>query len=207
MSSNETRAAAAAVRRTDSRIRKMCGIAMLSAVAYVLMFLEFPLPMIIPSFIKMDFSDLPALIASFAYGPLAGVAVCLIKNIIHLLNTQTGGVGELSNFILGAAFVASAGLIYGKMHSKKGAVAGAFIGSLAMAVISLFTNYYVVYPIYTAFMPMEAIIGAYKAIVPAVDNLWQCLLVFNLPFTFFKGMCSVLITLLIYKPISRVLKG
>lgn len=191
----------------SSRIRTMCGTAMLSAVAYVLMFLEFPLPMIMPSFIKMDFSDLPALLASFAYGPLSGIAVCFVKNVLHLMNTQSGGVGELSNFILGATFVTISGIVYHKMHSKKGAIIGSVIGAAVMAVISLFSNYYIVYPVYTAFMPMEAIIGAYKVIFSKVNTLWDCLLVFNVPFTFFKGLCSVAITFLIYKPLSPILKG
>ena len=191
----------------STRIRKLTGTAMLSAAAYVLMFLEFPIPFLIPPFIKMDFSELPALLASFAYGPLWGVAVCLIKNLIHLSNTQTGGVGELSNFLLGASFVFVAGLIYKKMHTKKGALAGALIGAAAMGLISLFTNYYIVYPIYTNFMPMEAIIGAYQLILPSVDDLWDCLIIFNLPFTIFKGLCSVLITMFIYKPLRKVLKG
>lgn len=180
---------------------------MLSAVAYVLMFLEFPIPFLIPPFIKMDFSELPALLASFAYGPLWGVAVCLIKNLIHLMNTQSGGVGELSNFILGAVFVAAAGIVYIKFHTKKGALVGSLIGAAVMGVISVFTNYYVVYPIYTNFMPMEAIIGAYQLILPSVKDLWQCLLIFNLPFTIVKGLISVLITMFIYKPLHRVLKG
>ena len=180
---------------------------MLSAAAYVLMFLEFPIPFLIPPFIKMDFSELPALLASFAYGPLWGVAVCLIQNLIHLSNTQTGGVGELSNFLLGASFVFVAGLIYKKMHTNKGARAGALIGAAAMGLISLFTNYYIVYPIYTNFMPMEAIIGAYQLILPSVNDLWDCLIIFNLPFTIFKGLCSVLISMLIYKPLRNVLKG
>ena len=180
---------------------------MLSALAYVLMFLEFPIPFLIPPFIKMDFSELPALMASFAYGPLWGVAVCLIKNLLHLMNTQTGGVGELSNFILGACFVFVSGLIYIKIHTKKGALIGSLIGAAAMGVISLFTNYYIVYPIYTNFMPMETIIGAYQLIVPSVQDLWDCLLIFNLPFTIFKGLCSVLVTMLIYKPLRNILKG
>lgn len=192
---------------SSKRVRMLTGTAMLSAIAYVLMFLEFPLPMLIPPFIKMDFSELPALIASFAYGPAAGVTVCLIKNLIHLMNTQTGGVGELSNFLLGAVFVFTAGLIYRKMHTKKGAILGSVLGTVAMGIISVFTNYYVVYPIYTKFMPMEAIIGAYQLIYSGVKDLWGCLLVFNLPFTIFKGLCSVVITVFIYKPISRILKG
>ena len=191
----------------SSRVRTMCGVAMLSAVAYILQFLEFPLPMLIPSFIKLDFSELPALIGAFAYGPVAGVVVCFIKNVIHLVNSQSGGVGELSNFLLGAVFVYTAGLIYRKSHSRKGAIAGSVTGAILMAVLSIFINYYIVYPIYTAFMPMETIIGAYQAILPTVKNLWQCLIVFNLPFTFVKGMLNVLITFLIYKPLSPILKG
>ena len=196
------------MKKTDKKmnIRRLTGTAMLSAIAYVLMFLEFPIPLI-PSFIKMDFSELPALIASFAYGPAAGVIVCLIKNLIHLLNTQSGGVGELSNFILGAVFVFIAGIIYKKIHNKKGAVTGAVAGAVVMGVISVFTNYYVVYPIYTNFMPMEAIIGAYQLIYPGVKDLWGCLLIFNLPFTVFKGLCSVIITIFIYKPLSPILHG
>lgn len=191
----------------NTKIRKLTGTAMLSAIAYILMFLEFPIPFLIPPFIKMDFSELPALLAAFAYGPLWGVAVCLIKNLIHLLNTQTGGVGELSNFLLGAAFVFSAGLIYRKNHTKKGAMTGAVVGAAVMGVVSLFTNYYIVYPIYTNFMPMEAIIGAYQLIVPSVDDLWDCLIIFNLPFTVFKGLCSLVICMLVYKPLRNILKG
>ena len=76
-----------------------------------------------------------------------------------------------------------------------------------MAVLSVFTNYFVVYPIYTAFLPMETIMGMYQAINPNVETLWQALLLFNMPFTFIKGLCSVVITLLIYKGIAPVLQG
>ena len=190
-----------------TNIRKLTGTAMLSAAAYVLMFLEFPIPFLIPPFIKMDFSELPALMAAFAYGPVSGVLVCLIKNLLHLMNTQSGGVGELSNFILGAAFVLTAGLVYKKVHTKKGALIGSLIGAAVMGFISLFTNYYVVCPIYTNFMPMDAIIGAYQLILPSVDDLWDCLLIFNLPFTIAKGLCSVVITMFIYKPLRNILKG
>ena len=187
-------------------LRRLTGCAMLAAAANVLMFLEFPIPLM-PPFIKMDFSELPALIAAFAYGPAAGVILCLVKNLIHLVNTQTGGVGELSNFILGAVFVFTAGIIYKKKHNKRGAVIGSLAGALVMGLVSLVTNYYIVYPIYTNFMPMEAIIGAYQLIYPGVKDLWGCLLIFNLPFTVCKGLCSVVITLLIYKKLSPILKG
>jgi len=188
-------------------IVKIAGIGMLSAIAFILMFFEFPIPVLIPSFIKLDLSDLPALIGAFAYGPVAGILIELIKNLLHLLDSSSGFVGELSNFLLGACFVAVAGSVYRFKKSRKSALIGAVIGAFAMAIFSLVTNYFIVYPFYTNFMPMEAIIGAYKAIIPSVNNLFECLLIFNVPFTFVKGMISVLVTMIIYKPLSPLLHG
>ena len=114
-------------------VRYLTVTAMLSAVAYILMFLDFSVPFM-PSFIKMDLSELPALIGSFAMGPLCGVIVCLIKNILHLFITSTGGVGELSNFILGVAFVLPAGLIYKRRKSRKTALLGSLLGAVFMGI-------------------------------------------------------------------------
>ena len=188
------------------RTRKITMIGMLSAIAFILMYLDFSVPFM-PSFIKMDISELPALIGSFAMGPIEGIIICLVKNLLHLFKTTTGGVGELSNFILGAAFTGCAGFIYRKKNTKKGALIGSLAGAVTMALVSIVTNYYIVYPIYTKFMPMEAIIGAYQAILPSADSLLKCLIIFNVPFTFVKGMLSVLITFLIYKRISPIIKG
>lgn len=160
-----------------------------------------------PSFIKLDFSELPALIAAFAIGPLSGAAVCLLKNLIHMPLSTTMLVGELSNFILGACFVVPAGIIYRLSRTKKGAVLGSFAGALIMAAVSVFSNYYLVYPIYTKFMPLEAILGAYSAIFPGIKNLWQALVIFNMPFTLVKGMLNTVIAMLIYKKLSPVIKG
>lgn len=191
-----------------NKTRKLVGTAMLSAVGAVLMYIGIKLPFM-PSFITLDMADLPALIGSFAYGPARGAVICVLKNLLHLLiqGSQTGGVGEISNALLGIFFVVPAGLIYSKMKSKKGAFIGALVGAVAMAVMSIFSNYYFVYPVYTNFMPMEAIIAAYSAINPKVTNLWQALIMFNMPFTFMKGMISLAISMLIYKPLSPILKG
>lgn len=186
--------------------RNIAMIGMLSAASFILMFLEFSIP-IMPSFIKLDISELPALLGAFAMGPVEGVIICLIKNLIHLVRTSTGGVGELSNFLLGAVFVFVAGIIYKLKKNRTGAIIGSLVGALAMAVFSVFSNYFMVYPFYTNFMPMEAIIGAYQAINPNVNGLLECLIVFNMPFTFCKGMLDVLITFLIYKRISPIIKG
>ena len=187
-------------------VRKLTMTGMLSAVASVLMFFNFRVPLM-PSFIKLDFSELPALIAAYAYGPLCGAAVCLIKNLVNVLSTSTGGVGELSNLLLGACFVVPAGWIYRLHRNRKGALVGALIGAVTMALAGVFTNYYLVYPVYTAFMPMDAILGMYRAINPNVETLWDALIWFNLPFTFIKGLCSVVMAFVIYKPLSPILKG
>lgn len=189
-------------------VRKMTVTAMLSAIAFVLMFLDTAVP-IMPSFIKLDLSELPALIATFALGPVCGVIVCLIKNLLHLLITTTGGVGELSNFILGAAFVLPAGLIYQHKKTKKNAIIGAIVGALAMAIISFPSNLFIVYPVYYNFMPKDVIIAAYQALVPFanIDSIAKCLLLFNVPFTFVKGLISAIITILIYQPLRPLLKG
>ena len=125
------------------RARNLAVTAMLSAVAFILMFLDFPIPFLIPSFVKMDFSELPALLAAFSLGPVYGVAVCLVKNLIHLTITSTGGAGELCNFLLGACFVFPAGYIYQHMKSRKGALVGALVGAVVMAVLSVPLNLYI----------------------------------------------------------------
>ena len=188
-------------------VRYMTVTAMLSAVAFALMFFEFSIPFLVPSFIQMDLSELPALIGAFAMGPWYGVIICLIKNLIHLLITTTGGVGELSNFILGAAFVLPAGLIYQRKKTKKNAVIGSVNGAVFMSLLSVESIYFIVYPVYTAFLPMDTILAMYQEILPSADTLLKCLVIFNMPFTFVKGMLSVVITLLIYKHISPIIKG
>ena len=192
--------------KEHNNIRKMTVTSMLSAIAFILMFLDFSVPLM-PEFIKMDLSDLPALIGAFAINPVAGVVICLIKNVLHLLKTNTGGIGELSNFILGASFVFTAGTIYRKKKNRTGALVGSLAGAVVMAGISVFSNYYIVYPVYTVFMPMESIIAAYRAINPNISNLWEALIIFNMPFTFIKALISAVITFAIYKRISPIIKG
>ena len=185
--------------------------AMLSAVAFILMFIEFPIPMLIPAFIKMDFSDLPALLGAFALGPVYGVIISYMKNLLHIVikGTSTACVGELSNFILGAIFSAVAGYLYKHHKSRKTAIIGAVAGAVAMGVLSVPSNYFVVYPAYVQFyhMPLEAILGMYQAILPSADSLIKCLILFNLPFTLVKGLLDAVLCMLIYKPLSPILHG
>ncbi|MDR0986666.1 MAG: ECF transporter S component [Ruminococcus sp.] len=196
-------------------VRSLTVTAVLAALASVLQLLNFPVPLM-PSFIKLDFSELPALLAAFALGPVAGVTVCFIKNVVDLIFSGLGetlGIGPLSNFILGASFVFTAGIIYRFHRTRKGAVTAAFIGALVMAAMSLPSNLWLVYPIYeVVFFSREQIVDAYNAIFEPLTSrrltsLWQCLLIFNVPFTFIKAAISVIITLFIYKPLSPLLRG
>ncbi len=188
-------------------VRKLTVTAMLSAVAAVLMMLQIKLPFM-PSFISFDVSDLPPLLASFALGPVWGVIVCLLKNVLHAFSSSTGGVGELSNFIISGMFVFVAGMIYKHKKTRMGAIISSVIGAAASAVVCVFTNYYIIYPLFGLIgWKSEIILGLYQAILPWVSNMWQALAIFNLPFTFVKGLCCALLAFAIYKPLSPVLKG
>ena len=192
-----------------ARTHRLAVAGMLSAVAFVLMYIEFPIPALIPSFIKLDVSDLPELLAAFALGPIWGVVVTLAKNLLFsiLHGTSSNYVGELCNFLLGSVFSFTAGLIYHHGKTRKSALLGAVAGAALMAVVSVPVNYFVVYPAYVVVygMPMEAIVGMYQAIRPNADSLMKCLVMFNLPFTFCKGLLDVALCFLIYKPLSPIL--
>lgn len=200
------------------KTHKLTVTAMLSAVAFLLMFIEFPIPALIPSFVKMDISDLPELLAAFSLGPVYGVAVTFFKNLLFALihGTSSAYVGEMFNFISGAVFSFTAGFIYQRFRShksRKGALVGSIAGAALMAVVSLPLNYFIVYPAYVVLygLPLDAIVGMYQEIlgtvaqVPTGNALFNCLLVFNVPFTLCKGLLDVALCFLIYKPLSPLL--
>ena len=186
------------------RIGNIAIIGILAAMSYMLMWLEVPAPLM-PPFIKFDFSDFPALLAAFGMGPVAGILVELIKNVLHSFSSGSFAVGELSNFILGASFVGVAGLVYQKKKNKKGAVLASLLGAMTMALISYPSNLFVVYPFYYNFMPKETVLSMYQLILPSVGSMEKALLIFNLPFTFIKGMLDVLLCLFLYKSVSPLL--
>ena len=188
----------------SNRVGSMAIVGILGAIAYILMWIEFPIP-IMPSFIKFDFSDFPALIAAFALGPVSGILVELIKNILHSFSSGSFGVGELSNFILGASFAGTAGFIYQRNKTKKGAIIASVVGAVVMAAISYPSNLLVVYPFYYNFMPKEVVLSAYELILPSIGSIEKALLIFNVPFTFVKGMIDVVLCLLLYKGVSPFL--
>lgn len=190
---------------TKSATTKLVVTAMLSAVAFVLQYFEFSVPLV-PAFIKLDFSDVPELIGAFAMGPLYGVVIAAVKNLIHLPFTSSWGIGELANFLLGASFSATAGIVYMLKKNRVGALLGVLLGSLVMALVSIPSNYFIVYPVYAMlFGGMDLIVSMYKAILPASNTLLKSLLIFNLPFTFVKGLLCSAITFIVYKPLSNLI--
>lgn len=190
-----------------NRTRLIAGCGILIAVAVILQYIEISIP-IMPAFLKLDFSDLPEIIGAFAYGPLAGCVITIIKNIIHMAVSQSGFVGELSNAILGCVFSLVAGFWYKSHKNKKGAIIGGILGTVAMAIVSVPSNYFIIYPMYynILMLPEPVVLGMYQVLLP-VNSIFEALLIFNVPFTLVKGLIDVFFCTLIYKRISILLKG
>ena len=184
-------------------VKMMTKIAMLSVIAFILYFLEIQVP-IFPGFLKIDISDLPALIGAFALGPIAGIAIEAIKNILHLLRTTTGGVGEIANFVIGIALVIPAALIYKRAKTKSGAIIGLTVGVITMAVMGGLANYFFLIPFYTNFMPIDAIVGMGTAVNPNINSVVTLILYGIVPFNLFKGLIISVVTMMLYKRMSPI---
>lgn len=183
-------------------------VGVLSAVATVLMLFDFPL-WFAPNFYQLDFSEVPVLLGAFALGPAAGAAIELVKILINFVlnGTDTGGVGELANFIIGCSLVIPAGFIYKHNKSYKTAIIGFIAGTLAMAIAGAFMNYYLLLPVYSKVYgaPVQAFIEMGKALNPAITDLKTFVLYAVVPFNVFKGIVVSAAVLLIYKRISLIL--
>lgn len=191
--------------------RNLVSCAMLSACSALLMLAEFPLPFIAPSFYTLDFSEIPALIGAFSMGPVAGVIIEAIKILLKLIikGTTTAYVGDLSNFVLGSIFVAVASLIYRVRKKKSFAVLGLAGGGFTMSLLAVFINAFIMIPFFSSMfnLPMDVIIGMGTEIFPVIDNIWSLCLLCVLPFNLIKVLLVSVVTILIYKPLSRLIKG
>lgn len=196
------------IRRSSTKVRSMAQVGMLAAVATVLMLFEFPLPFV-PSFYKLDISEIPVLLGTFAMGPVAGVMTECIKILLNFVinGTTTGGVGEIANFLIGCSLCVPAGLIYQKMHTKKGAVIGLAAGTVFMTLIGCVLNAYILLPTYAAAfgMPLDTIVQMGHALNPAIDGVATFVILAVAPFNLIKGILVSAILLLIYKKVSPVL--
>ncbi|MBE7041424.1 MAG: ECF transporter S component [Ruminococcaceae bacterium] len=193
----------------NKQLQWLTKVAILAAMASILMLLEFPLPFIAPSFYELDFSEVPVLIGAFSLGPIAGVVIEAIKILLNFImnGSITGGVGELSNFVLGVVFVLPAALIYKHKKTKLSALLGLVVGGLSMVVLGCFINAYVMLPLYSNFMPLEAILAQAAAIWPVIDNTFKFVLLCVAPFNLIKVILVSAVTMLLYKRLSPLLKG
>ncbi len=183
-------------------------IAMLSAVAFVLMLIEFPLP-VAPSVYKLDFSEVAVLIGGFALGPAAAVCIEATKVVLNLLftGTMTMYVGEFANFLIGCALCVPASVMYRNSKSRATAVKGMAVGTVAMAAAGVILNYFLLLPAYVSIakFPMEAILGAGQAIFPFITNKFTFVLACVTPFNLIKGVLVSAVTLILYKHVSPLL--
>ena len=178
--------------------RKIVVIGVFSAIAAILMVLEFPVPFA-PSFYGLDFSELPALIGAFAYGPVAGVMIEFCKILIKLVlkPSSTAFVGELANFSISCMLVLPASVIYLFKKSRKQAILGTVVGTIYL--LPKFSELYGI--------PLDAIIGMGTAINPAIHSISGLVLMCVVPLNLLKGGLVSLITILVYKKLSPILKA
>ena len=179
----------------------MTRIAVLAAIASVLFLVEIP----VVAFYKLDLSNIPVLLGAFSMGTVPGLIILGIKSAIGLLHSSSAGVGELADFVMGAALVIPAAMIYHQNKTRKNAIIGMAVGTVCMIVAGILMNKYVLIPFYMgAFhMDMEGILNFAK--VSGVDSEWKLLLLVTGPFNLLKGVVLSIVAGLIYKPLSPIL--
>ena len=187
------------VERKVSTIKRVALMAIMGALAFVLMSIEFPLPFIAPPFYKFDLSEVAVLIGGFSLGPFAAVCIEALKIVLHLLfkGTVTAFVGELANFLIGLSFVLPAAFIYKKQKTKKNAFIGLGVGTIVMATTGVIAYFF-----HTS---ISSIVKAGQAIIPLIQDSLGFVLLSVLPFNLIKGIIVSICTLLLYKSISPLL--
>lgn len=186
----------------------MVKIGMLSGLGMILMLLDFPLP-IFPTFLKFDLSDAPAVIGAFAMGPAAGVMIEFLKNVLKIMvRSNTGGVGELANFLVGVAYVLPLALVYQKWPTRKGVVWGSGLAIISGAVIAGILNYFVFIPAYAVVLgyPVDAFINMAAKINSSVVDLRTLVLFAIVPFNLLKGLVVAISGLGLFKALEPLWK-
>lgn len=189
--------------------RNIVKIGMLSAVAFLLMLIQFPIPTLFPFFLELDISELPALLGGFTLGPIAGSIIVLLKNLLLLAvrGSKTSYVGGLSNFIVGAAFVVPASILYINNKSKRGAIYSLIAGILGMTIVACISNYYLIIPLFSKTLGFESVMEMAARSNKAIVDMKTYILYAVVPFNVLKSMVVSIFTLLIYKRLSPLLRS
>lgn len=192
--------------------RKVAMIGMFSALAMILMLFEFPL-FFAPPFYELDFSEIPILIGSFAFGPAAGVMMEFVKILLKLCvkGTSTAFIGDLANFAVGCSFILPASIIYNFVKKKKGAIAGCVIGTLVLTIFGTAFNAIYLLPAFSKFygMPLEQILAMGSEVNPLMTegSIVSFVICCVAPMNLIKGTVASVFTMLVYKPLSPIIKG
>lgn len=194
-----------------TKINKMVIMAMLVAVAVVLMYFEFPITFIAPAFYEMDLSEVPIMIGSFMLGPCAGVLMEAAKVILKICikGTSTAFVGDFANFLLGCCFVLPASVIYHTKKTKKRAAVGLVTGGTILVVFGVLLNAFYLLPKYSQLYgtPVEVFISMGEKINPAINNILTFVALAVAPFNLIKAVLVSVITMVLYKYLSRHIKA
>ncbi len=191
-------------------VRGMTVIALLSALAVILMLFDIPL-WFAPNFYKIDFSEVPVLIGAFTLGPAAGILIEVLKILMNLLinGSDTALVGETANLIVGCALVVPSAFIYHTRKNRKSAILGLGIGTAVFVAAGCLLNAYLLLPTYARLfgMPIDTLIGFGTEVNPAITNMTTFILFAVTPFNLIKGVAVSVITVLLYKHVSPLIKG
>lgn len=194
-----------------SAARKAASVGLLSALSAILMLFEIPMPFA-PTFYKLDMSELPILIGAYAFGPAAGILIEFLKIVLKLFikGTSTAFVGELANFSVGASFILPASIIYYARKTRKTAAVSCLVGTVCITIFGTVFNAVYLLPAFAKLygIPLEVIFTMGSDVNPfAGDNIYSFVFACVAPLNLIKGSLNSLLTLLVYKKISPVLKG
>ena len=190
--------------------RKIAMIGMFGAIATIIHILDFAIPFIAPPFYKLDFSELPALIGAFAFGPVAGVMIEFVKILLKLAfkGTSTAFVGDLANFVIGCSLILPASIIYDFKKTKKNAFIACLVGTIVITIFGTALNAVYLIPAFSVLygMPIDDIIAMGSAIRKGITDITSFVIIAVAPFNLIKGLVASLVTIGIYKDISPILK-
>ena len=190
-------------------VSTLVKISILSAIGYILMFISVPLPMLFPEFLKIDISDLTALLGGISLGPMAGITIAFLKNLLQFITgmSTTGGVGEFANFLIGGSFVFTVSYIYSKKRNIQGVIIGLVSGIVVMTMVGCIANYFIILPFYaTIGWSIDAVVSMGAAINPAIDSKMSFIIWMIAPFNILKSGLMSLLTLPVYKKTEKILK-
>lgn len=183
-------------------------VGILSAIGYILMFISIPIPALFPGFLKIDISDLTALLGGMALGPVAGLTIAFIKNLLQVVTgmSTTGGVGEFANFLIGGAFVFTVSIMYKHKKELSTVIKSLVLGVVIMTIAGCLANYFIILPAYEMVgWSTEVVVSMGAAINPAINDKMSFIIWMIAPFNVLKAVIMGLLTVPLYKKTEKVL--